>query len=133
MENIEIIASFTEEFENVIISVRQILVTELNSLNKELLKEFSNPIVIPDISVNELENSKNLAGEIYCTFIDITEGSNLALHIVFKLSADAPTNLEINSLYSKIIQYLFVWAKRYVKEKGGVFTFPAFEEPDNHK
>ncbi len=134
MENIETISSFTEEFEDVTIHVRQILVTRLNSLNKQLYKGFSNPVVIPNISVNELENSKNLTGEIYSTFIDINEGSNSALSIIFKLSADAPTNLEISSLYSKIIRYLFVWTERYVKEKGvSGFTLPPFEEPDNHK
>lgn len=65
---------------------------------------------------HEFQQGKSIVGDVIVMFRNQGENFDLCLFLITTISASSPVDNSGRSVFNKLIQYLFEWANKYVKE-----------------
>ena len=128
------IQPFDTKFEGLSIYLHKVqtnLFYEVVEQSSDRLSAYSDVYTFHTVT-HQHQQGKSIVGDIQVMFRNQGENFDLCLFVITTVSASSPTDSSGRSVFNKLIQYLFEWAEKYVKDNdikdnnGKPFVMPKF-------
>lgn len=123
--------SFETRFEDVDIFVHKL---EANYFYEALTSDALTAYVgvWHSMAVHDYRDGKNIIGELIIMFRNQGKEIDKCLSIKSTISATSESDNDENSVFCKLVQYLFDWVNNYLAQNNSDFVLPSFHYSKSH-